>query len=299
MLTVNWEVLDLNSFLKFIILMLIPFLWFLSCWLENKVSSNSNDHNNREEICHGINPFFEQDQENTISEGVNSSYCACSYCGKLSHIITRCLRCKNASYCSKVCQGMHWRYGHNYECDDEIEAAEGSPSHGTQYLLMEPANETSKYSFNEVEKTRYEGDVYYIEGGEEQNNDETARPRIGYDGCAVCGNPCSKKCSRCKAIKYCSKACQLLDWNSGHKFQCFVDKANSTQAAMVVIPTDSNEVEDNAPSTDPLCLEFYSEENTKALVLSSQVATNTQEEVEEQFRILKEELEKIKYDCHL
>lgn len=60
--------------------------------------------------------------------------------------------------------------------------------------------ENSKYSFNDDddddEHKPYEGDVYYIESIK-----ETA---IGlqHGGCAVCGNPCSQKCSRCKAIKY-------------------------------------------------------------------------------------------------
>lgn len=78
--------------------------------------------------------------------------------------------------------------------------------------------ETSKFSFdNEVEQKVYKGDVYYIEGGEEQksveylysSNETAMRPWHGIfsgdtssDRCAVCGNPCSKRCSRCKAIKY-------------------------------------------------------------------------------------------------
>lgn len=57
--------------------------------------------------------------------------------------------------------------------------------------------ESSKYSLNEVD----EGDVYYIiEGGE--NSDESIRRKFQDNGCAVCGISCSKKCSRCKAIKY-------------------------------------------------------------------------------------------------
>lgn len=54
-------------------------------------------------------------------------------------------------------------------------------------------------SFNEDD----EGDVYSIEGGE--NRDESIKETVRKfqdDGCAVCGNSCSKKCSRCKAIKY-------------------------------------------------------------------------------------------------
>jgi hypothetical protein len=33
-----------------------------------------------------------------------------------------------------------------------------------------------------------------------------------------------KQCSRCKAVKYCSKTCQVEDWNRGHKKTCIVAK---------------------------------------------------------------------------
>ncbi|XP_010525922.1 PREDICTED: ubiquitin carboxyl-terminal hydrolase 19 [Tarenaya hassleriana] len=38
--------------------------------------------------------------------------------------------------------------------------------------------------------------------------------------CAVCGEVSSKKCSRCKSVRYCSAECQRSDWNSGHKRKC-------------------------------------------------------------------------------
>lgn len=60
-----------------------------------------------------------------------------------------------------------------------------------------------KFSVSEViEQRSYKGDVYYVEGGENsaEVSDETALKCN--DGCAVCGNPSSKVCSRCKAIKY-------------------------------------------------------------------------------------------------
>ncbi|KAB2077647.1 hypothetical protein ERO13_A06G104400v2 [Gossypium hirsutum] len=44
--------------------------------------------------------------------------------------------------------------------------------------------------------------------------------------CAVCSNPAFKKCSRCKSVRYCSSACQQVDWKDGHKTKC---KVNSTQ----------------------------------------------------------------------
>ncbi|GAB4854026.1 Ubiquitin carboxyl-terminal hydrolase 18 [Ancistrocladus abbreviatus] len=40
------------------------------------------------------------------------------------------------------------------------------------------------------------------------------------DPCAACGKSASKKCSRCKAVRYCSATCQLEHWNSGHKRKC-------------------------------------------------------------------------------
>ncbi|XP_061368081.1 ubiquitin carboxyl-terminal hydrolase 18-like [Gastrolobium bilobum] len=38
--------------------------------------------------------------------------------------------------------------------------------------------------------------------------------------CAVCATHATKKCSRCKAVRYCSRECQQSHWNSGHKTNC-------------------------------------------------------------------------------
>ncbi|XP_040998468.1 ubiquitin carboxyl-terminal hydrolase 18-like [Juglans microcarpa x Juglans regia] len=38
--------------------------------------------------------------------------------------------------------------------------------------------------------------------------------------CANCGNPATKKCSRCKAVRYCSQKCQEVHWKFGHKTNC-------------------------------------------------------------------------------
>ncbi|XP_054797127.1 ubiquitin carboxyl-terminal hydrolase 18-like [Prosopis cineraria] len=38
--------------------------------------------------------------------------------------------------------------------------------------------------------------------------------------CAVCGQSGTKKCSRCKAARYCSEACQVSHWKSGHRTKC-------------------------------------------------------------------------------
>ncbi|KAF8982266.1 hypothetical protein BDQ17DRAFT_1378916 [Cyathus striatus] len=46
------------------------------------------------------------------------------------------------------------------------------------------------------------------------------------DLCAHCtnkGNPTLKQCSGCRQIKYCSKACQKIDWKR-HKHEVIVFK---------------------------------------------------------------------------
>lgn len=49
--------------------------------------------------------------------------------------------------------------------------------------------------------------------------------------CVVCGNPGSKKCSRCKSARYCSSKCQMSHWQSGHKRKCKdIGKINSVQS---------------------------------------------------------------------
>ncbi|CAM6051440.1 unnamed protein product [Sphagnum compactum] len=43
--------------------------------------------------------------------------------------------------------------------------------------------------------------------------------------CSICKNPTSRRCSRCKAVRYCSLECQRQHWREGHKKEC---KAPST-----------------------------------------------------------------------
>ncbi|XP_027911131.1 uncharacterized protein LOC114169928 isoform X2 [Vigna unguiculata] len=277
-----------NCVLMIIVLVILPFLGLLF-WLENKLSNNnsSSEENDLKEHVQ-----ISDDRNNYIF----SEHSACSFCGRLisNTTVSTCSRCKTAIYCSKTCNFKHWRLFHRYECV-EIEGSEDqqeSPSH--ECLIME------KHSSNEVEERIYEEEgVYCIEGGENSDERSLMCGNNGIvnnnEGCAVCGNPSSKVCSRCKAIKYCSRTCQHFDWRSGHKLQCLVEMENSNQ---VVNHANSYEVEDDVHSSSPLCLEFYSgNTSSRALIptsLSQEATKNPQKEVEEQLRSLKEELKKIK-----
>ncbi|XP_010429445.1 PREDICTED: LOW QUALITY PROTEIN: ubiquitin carboxyl-terminal hydrolase 19-like [Camelina sativa] len=48
--------------------------------------------------------------------------------------------------------------------------------------------------------------------------------------CSVCGKETTKKCSRCKSVRYCSAACQKSDWSSGHKLKCKVFRSTDSSS---------------------------------------------------------------------
>ncbi|KAF3446138.1 hypothetical protein FNV43_RR11317 [Rhamnella rubrinervis] len=95
---------------------------------------------------------------------------------------------------------------------------------GLLHLLK---NTASKY---------FEVDANFEGGGD--HTDRTAMPGVLMDdlACVVCGNSGGRRCSRCKAVRYCSTKCQEVHWNSGHKTQCKVaqlpGKENSAQITL-------------------------------------------------------------------
>ncbi|PKA56122.1 Ubiquitin carboxyl-terminal hydrolase 16 [Apostasia shenzhenica] len=44
---------------------------------------------------------------------------------------------------------------------------------------------------------------------------------MGMQHCAVCYCPTTTRCSRCKAVRYCSGSCQIIHWRQGHKDKCY------------------------------------------------------------------------------
>ncbi|MCO5550584.1 hypothetical protein L7F22_004072 [Adiantum nelumboides] len=70
--------------------------------------------------------------------------------------------------------------------------------------------------------------------------------------CAVCSTPTKKQCSRCKAVKYCSRECQVAHWSDGHKQDCQESKrqpvtnvvqlgvASSSESSKTLVTKDDN-----------------------------------------------------------
>ncbi|KAL8476267.1 hypothetical protein ACS0TY_028802 [Phlomoides rotata] len=54
----------------------------------------------------------------------------------------------------------------------------------------------------------------------DEYNSQPNPPLETHISCAVCYCPTTTRCSRCKAVKYCSGKCQIIHWRQGHKDDC-------------------------------------------------------------------------------
>ncbi|KAL2327080.1 hypothetical protein Fmac_020507 [Flemingia macrophylla] len=73
-----------------------------------------------------------------------------------------------------------------------------------------PSDELNHFFEFHHEEQEHLGDElsYYFDDGRRNN------------GCTLCGNFSTTRCSRCKAARYCSMKCQIIHWRSGHKYEC-------------------------------------------------------------------------------
>ncbi|KAG6493685.1 hypothetical protein ZIOFF_048679 [Zingiber officinale] len=60
-----------------------------------------------------------------------------------------------------------------------------------------------------------------------------AGPRGGV--CAVCHIPTTMRCSRCKAVRYCTRKCQIIHWRQGHENSCGRPRIDDSFGAQVGI----------------------------------------------------------------
>lgn len=74
----------------------------------------------------------------------------------------------------------------------------------------------------------------------------TAVTKVQYE-CAVCCSLTSTRCSRCKAVRYCSSKCQIIHWRQGHRNECHPQgpsafrKDNSNENAEIMEQCETND----------------------------------------------------------
>ncbi|KAI9111658.1 hypothetical protein K1719_017348 [Acacia pycnantha] len=75
--------------------------------------------------------------------------------------------------------------------------------------------------------------------------------------CAVCYSPTTMRCSKCKAVRYCSGKCQIIHWREGHKDECsppiisvpFKEESNSYRVAVSETQSDAYDSEETHAGT--------------------------------------------------
>ncbi|TYH46753.1 hypothetical protein ES332_D11G361000v1 [Gossypium tomentosum] len=71
----------------------------------------------------------------------------------------------------------------------------------------------------------------------------------GLHACAWCFGPATTRCSRCKAVKYCSGRCQIIHWRQVHKQECLqLENTSSSSSPRVASFGESALLGDNMNS---------------------------------------------------
>ncbi|KAL6051200.1 Programmed cell death protein 2, variant 2 [Balamuthia mandrillaris] len=101
------------------------------------------------------------------------------------------------------------------------------------------------------EKEKEETDT---ESESEEEDDDAPRyrfvPPSTFTTCIICGAGAPKRCGKCKAAHYCSRAHQVLHWPQ-HKLQCASLDANSKQQDANNISKEEEEEEEQHPALWP------------------------------------------------
>ncbi|GLU14689.1 hypothetical protein SLE2022_312440 [Rubroshorea leprosula] len=83
----------------------------------------------------------------------------------------------------------------------------------------------------------------------------------GLHVCARCSGPATTRCSRCKAVRYCSGRCQIIHWRQIHKQECLQMETSGSSASPKFAP-----FEDSVLLGDSMNEQFFGYLNKHAVV---------------------------------
>ena len=135
---------------------------------KTKVAQYSESRFTQDQLENLFSRAFKQKHSNAIKQPAPDAR-ICWYCVKEEAInskLLRCGQCKEALYCSKKCQGLHWKNGHKEACkledkktQDEAEASTETVSTASNTLIV-PNNPNSPiftWLWNNPFKTTFAG----------------------------------------------------------------------------------------------------------------------------------------------
>jgi hypothetical protein len=149
----------------------------------------------------------------------------CHTCGKFGDTTKRepdmlhC-PCNLLRYCSKECSVKDWprhKEEHKRQMLAQAEAFEAEQD--TEAALAAEVDQAAEAERAAEPERAAEADRAAMEASVQEALSKLSMAASTQNSCAHCGAPATQKCTRCKAVFYCSKACQHNDWKK-HKKQC-------------------------------------------------------------------------------
>ena len=96
---------------------------------------------------------------------------------------------------------------------------------GVMYKIGRGVPQSDKEAVKWYQQAADQGDVdalKFLTGLSLKQNDKKTACISSANGCENCGISAInlRACSRCKAVSYCSRECQVAHWKAGHKAAC-------------------------------------------------------------------------------
>ena len=157
----------------------------------------------------------------------------CSFCGQASTTLKNCARCRQAKYCGRECQQMHWKI-HKRVCnvaDKTPQKKKSTPTEDepskSRLTTNNQSSDSNKASKNHSEEVQYKP----------SKNIPTQTEVTGSPVCMRCKKSAHIHCS-CGSVSYCSKECQTLELPD-HSKECSQLADNSSTSELPNTSPDS------------------------------------------------------------
>jgi hypothetical protein len=148
-------------------------------------------------------------QNSQDTDGVSPR--SCRQCGsmlsKSGTSLKKCGRCNEVFYCSVECQAVHWKVSHSNECikltPSDVDKKEDDGDSKEEHLGQDEKKETER------DRTKPPAEI------------ETEAGAV-VSVCSHCNSTDkkTKRCTKCKLVRYCGLVCQKAHWHAGHKALC-------------------------------------------------------------------------------
>ncbi|PIA46469.1 hypothetical protein AQUCO_01500187v1 [Aquilegia coerulea] len=116
---------------------------------------------------------------------------------------------------------IRWKWNKAIQRKKEIMRLVAMASEEAARVELEAANEYYNSSSSSSSSLSSFVSVSIPSSSSSSSSSSSTSSGVRQSECAVCYCPTTTRCSRCKAVRYCSGKCQIIHWRLGHKDECF------------------------------------------------------------------------------